>query len=84
MSVAVPAAELSFSSAQVAEQIETLRSLLDAADGDCVALFEEQRALFQAGLGANYAAIAEAIEGFDFDKALLALPTAISVPSTQR
>ena len=63
-----------FLPAEQAAQLSTLRALLRNDDAECAVLLEKQQALFQVALGANYAAMAKAIEGFDFDLALALLP----------
>ncbi len=63
----------SFNPEQKAAPIATLRTLLNSGDADCVELFEDHQHAFKAALGENYAALAEAIESFDFDAGLATL-----------
>lgn len=60
------------------KKLEQLRALLKNDDAECVALFEAHRSLFEQTLGSNFETLAQAIEDFDFDSALRALPTGAS------
>jgi len=63
-----------FNPADLSRQVAVLRDMLRCDDADSCALFADQRALFQAALGPNFAATAQAIDGFDFEAALALLP----------